>query len=278
MSQASIGWQGILNLNYCHEHQTTKLMTAYSQAPLKVQRSFYPEGQDICHNIILHTAGGIVGGDRLSQQIQLQPHAKALLTTASATKIYRSNGHPAEQQIRIQVKDRGYCEFLPREAILFNGAIYRQNLQVELAETARFFTWEITRLGRSARGEEFCQGDWRSCTTVRQNGQLIWVDRQWLPGDPNVIHSPHGLAGKPLVGTLCWVGAPVNQATITAIRDLWMPHTAGEIGVTQLISGLVCRCRGHSTREVIDWFTKVWQLLRGQNLGRTAVLPRVWAL
>ncbi|MEB3281173.1 MAG: hypothetical protein VKK42_19830 [Lyngbya sp.] len=57
--EKSTGWQGILRLKYAKDNNSTKLIEAYSQAPLKIQRSFYPEGKDICHNVILHTAGGI---------------------------------------------------------------------------------------------------------------------------------------------------------------------------------------------------------------------------
>lgn len=57
-----------------------------------MQKPFYPEGTDVCHNVILHTDGGIVGGDRLSVNFHPEPNAKALITTDAASKIYCSNG------------------------------------------------------------------------------------------------------------------------------------------------------------------------------------------
>jgi urease accessory protein len=94
LSKAEIpaGWHGKLNLVYAHRQNTTTLIHNQNQAPLKVQRPFYPEGQEVCHSVILHTAGGVVGGDRLSCNFHLQPNAQALITTAAASKIYRSNG------------------------------------------------------------------------------------------------------------------------------------------------------------------------------------------
>lgn len=157
-SQTAEGWHGKLNLVYADRQGKTQLIYNHQQAPLKVQRPFYPEGEKVCHSVILHTAGGMVGGDRLSSNIHLQPQAQTLITTAAASKIYRSNGLQARQTIQMQV-DAGAClEWLPQETILFNDAIYRQDLRVELATGGSWLGWEITRFGRTARGEKFLQG------------------------------------------------------------------------------------------------------------------------
>lgn len=270
-------WEGVLKLGYQYRNNFTQLVEAYSKAPFKIQRSFYPEGEEICHNTILHTAGGIVGGDRLNQQIDLHPNTHAVITTAAASKVYRSNGQQAQQTIEINVEKQGYCEWIPRETIVFNGANYRQDLRVHLAENACWLGWEINRFGRTARGEQFLKGNWRSCTEVWQNNKPLWIDRQWLPGGEITINNPHGLRGKPIVGSLCWLGKPVSEEILKKARNLWNWQDAkGEAGVTLLVSGLLCRYRGNSTQEVVNWFTQVWQLLR-QNYGKSVTsLPRVW--
>ena len=60
-TQTIQGWHGLLNLVYANRQDSTQLIYNHHQAPLKVQRPFYPEGQEICHSVILHTAGGVVG-------------------------------------------------------------------------------------------------------------------------------------------------------------------------------------------------------------------------
>ncbi|MBH8577738.1 urease accessory protein UreD [Nostocaceae cyanobacterium CENA369] len=273
-SQTAEGWHGKLNLVYADRLNTTQLIYDRHQAPLKVQRPFYPEGKQVCHSVILHTAGGVVGGDRLSLNFHLQPHAQALITTAAASKIYRSNGLEARQTIEIQV-DAGAClECLPQETILFNGANYRQDLRIELAIKANYLGWEITRFGRSARGEKFLQGEWRSHTEIWQQGVPLWIDRQWLPGSEDVFYSPHGLFGKPIAGSLVWIGSPVSVEIIEKTRSLW--NGEGEAGVSHLQNGFLCRYRGSSTSEVRNWFTAVWQMLRVDFLNRGNCIPRVW--
>lgn len=268
-------WHGSLNLVFDQRHDKTVLIQEQVQAPLKVLRPFYPEGS-VCHSVILHTAGGLVGGDRNDFAFHLKPNAQALITTASASKVYRSNGLQASQNIQIQVEPNACLEFLPQETIIFNGAIYRQDLRVELAPGASWLCWEITRFGRSARGERFLQGEWRSHTEVWQQGIPLWIDRQWLPGTAEIINSPHGLAGQPVVASLAWIGQAVSPEIVQQARSLFPQPSSS--GVTRLTSGLLCRYRGSSTTEAKSWFMDVWQLLRLSFLARNRCIPRVWQI
>ncbi len=273
----SANWHGSLDLVFAQRHGATQLIHSQNQAPLKVQRPFYPEGP-VCHSVVLHTAGGVVGGDRLSCNFHLEPNAQALITTATAGKIYRSNELEARQDIQMQVAAGACLEWLPQETIVFNGAIYRQNLRVELAPKANWLGWEITRFGRSARGERFLQGQWRSHTEIWQQGRPLWIDRQWLKGGEEMLNSPHGLAGQPVIGSLIWIGA-ISPEIVAQARTLWQSELRqGEAGVTCSIGGLLCRYRGASTTEVRNWFVQVWQLLRLSYLGRPICKPRVWQI
>jgi len=275
--QTTSRWHGVVKLAYQQKDNQTKPIETYTQAPYKIQRPFYPQGEQTCYTTILHTAGGIVGGDQLSQSIQLQPETHAVITTAAASKIYRSNGLTASQKINIELGENACLEYLPRETIVFNGAHYQQHLKVNLTSTATFFAWEIVRFGRSARGEQFLQGNWRSRTEVWQDGQLIWVDCPCLRGGKAVLESPHGLGGYPLIGTLVWLGKPVPSELITEARNLWhQTEATGEAGTTTLMSGVLCRYRGNSRAEVINWFTNLWRLFRQWDGKQTPVTPRVW--
>lgn len=292
-TSASKSWQGKLELEFTDRSATTILSRSFVQAPLKVQRPFYPEGDAVCHSVMLHTAGGIVGGDRLSIAVQVEPQAQALLTSAAATKVYRSNGLEAQQVIRLRVASGACLEWLPQETIVFDGALYRQYLQVELAANATWLGWEITRLGRTARSERFASGEWRSQTEVWQNDRLIWVDPQWIQGGSTMIDSLHGLAGYPVVGSLAFVGQGVSREIVEKARLCWRsaqearpsqtaePQTdaaLGQIGVTRLPLGLLCRYRGHSTAAARRWLIAVWQLLRQEYRARPICIPRVWTL
>jgi len=274
------GWHGRLNLVYANRSGTTQIIHNEMQAPLKVQRPFYPEGKEVCHSVILHTAGGVVGGDQLSSNFHLQPNAKALITSAAASKIYRSSRLESQQNIDIKLEPGANLEWLPQETIVFDGAIYQQNLRVELAPKASILLWEITRFGRTARGEKFLSGKWRSHTEIWQQNRPLWIDRQLLIGGDKMLESPHGLAGKPVVATLTLVGEPITTELLEKVRALPSEATINPgnstIGVTRIPNGLVCRYCGISTAAARDWFVGIWDLLRLSLSERPCCLPRVW--
>ncbi len=272
-------WHGSLTLDYLYRDNATLVGSSRLQAPLKVQRPFYPEGAQVCHTVILHTAGGIVGGDRLSLNFHLRPQAQVLITTAAASKVYRSNGQTAQQVIQITVEPGACLEWLPQEAIVFNQAAYTQTLRVDLAPGGSWLGWDITRFGRTARGERFVAGHWRSATEVWQQGRPLWIDRQAIQGSEAQCSSPHGLANAPVVGSFVWLGSPVSPELIEQARSLWQAGGySGEAGVTRLQQGFLCRYRGHSSSEARHWFIQVWQLVRLIDRGRDLCLPRVWGL
>jgi urease accessory protein len=287
MSRSS--WEGRLELEYASQEKSTKLIHTHTQSPFRLQRPFYPEGDRVCHSIIVHTAGGMVGGDRLTSKINLQPHSHALITSAAAAKIYRSNGKPVQQETQITIAAGACLEWLPQETIAFAGADYAQKMQINLEPGAIWIGWDLTRFGRTARGEQFCAGQWRSHTEIWQAGKPIWCDRQRLIGEPELLDSSNGLAGKAIVGSVVLAGQVADPELIAQIKQAWLAIVTNEqnlinypdassndIGVTSTISGLLCRYRGNSSHLVKQWFKQIWQLLRSAYLNMPACNPRVW--
>jgi len=270
-------WTGELELEFAKRNQQTVLTRNYAVAPCRVQRSLYPEGDEVCHCIILHTAGGLVGGDRLSTKINLQPQTKVLITSAAASKIYRSTGEESVQNIYIHIGEGAALEWFPQETIAFAEAKYRQTTRIDLATDATLTMWEIVRFGRTARGERFIDGNWRSHTEVWRDQSPLWIDRQHLQGNLEMLDSPNGLNGQAITASLVFVGATVEPEMISQIRSIWeQGNYQGTSGVTRSLCGLVCRYCGNSSSDVRRWFQQVWQLLRVFYSNRAICVPRVW--
>jgi urease accessory protein len=274
---AGRSWQGKVSLHYQRQGDRT-VPQVQTQAPLKVQRPFYAEGPAVCQSVVLHTAGGMVGGDRLTYDIHLEPDTHALITTAAAAKIYSDHPQPAQIAGTMRLEAGACLEWLPQEAIVFEGAQYHQTWRVDLAAGAHWLGWDMVRLGRTARGERFCRGEVRSRFEIWHEGVLIWVDPQRLLGSEALWHSPHALRACPVIATMVWVGALPNGDMVDAARSAWdaQANPQGEVGVSRLSLGLLCRYRGHSTTAARRWFTDVWRQLRPRYAGRSAMVPRVW--
>ncbi|MEO0756519.1 MAG: urease accessory protein UreD [Cyanobacteria bacterium J06648_16] len=275
---ASTAWHGRAALTFVQTEGKTWLDKNWTQAPLKVLRSHYPEGPTPCYTTLVHTAGGMVGGDRLSQSITLEPNTRALITTPAAAKIYSSKGSLSTVSTRISVNTGAALEWLPQETIVFAGAQYHQTLRVNLSERATVLLWDVTRFGRSARGEAFTSGDWRSDIEVWRAGKPLWIDRQSLDASTPMRLSPAGLNDCPVVGTLALVGQSVSEADIDNLRvkSAALPIEPEAIGITTSLSGIVCRYRGHSSQTARQFFTTVWQQLRATQYGKIPPVPRVW--
>lgn len=270
-------WAGELDLEFVKRNQQTVLSRSYAVAPWKIQRSLYPEGEEVCHCVLLHTAGGFVGGDRLSAKIHLQPHTQALLTTASATKVYRSTGADSLQDLHISIDEGASLEWFPQETIAFAESKYRQTTRIELASHATCTFWEIIRFGRTARGEKFLNGNWRSHTEVWRDQNPLWIDRQHLHGISEMLDSPNGLNGYAIAASFVFVGTEVSPELITSIRSTWEEgNYEGVSGVTRSLCGLVCRYCGNSSSDARKWFQQIWQLLRVSYKNRAICVPRVW--
>lgn len=269
-------WHGRLAVRLERRGGRTVLARSEARMPLALQRPFYPEGEAVCHVVALHPPGGMVGGDRLEIDIELTEAAQALITTPSAAKWYRGL-KVAEQTVSARVAPGAHLEWLPLETIVFDRAQARQTLHVELAPDATFLGWEITRFGRSARGEIFDDGSWRATTEVWRAGKPLWIDRQRLRGGSSAMRSAYGLAGQPVTASLVFVGRAVEGDVIERARAQWVTEGHhGEAGVTRLADGLLCRYRGPSSAEAREWFTAVWDVIRRHVRNRAAHAPRIW--
>src|SRR5512147_1863763 len=157
-------WSARLQLGFEQRAGRTVLAERRHDGPLVVQKPLYPEGDAVCHAIVVHPPAGIAGGDELELHARAGDGAHALLTTPGAGKWYRSAGPWASQKLRFEVA--GALEWLPQETIVFEGALARLSTQVRLQGDARYLGWEILCLGRTGSGEKFGKGEVRLDTAL----------------------------------------------------------------------------------------------------------------
>ena len=285
---ATVGadWEASLKLGFSSpEAARTTLTTREHHGPLRVQKALYPEGERICHAVIVHPPGGIAGGDRLRIDVAVHAQAHALITTPGATKWYKSNGKQAMQQVEAQVAAGAVLEWLPQETIVFNQAESLSATRIELDADALYLGWEVLCLGRTASGETFAAGRHRQRFTLRQQGRLLWNEQGALDGGSAALASPAGFAGAPVCATLLAAGRPITQALLDQARAAIAIHaTDGEsepaahprVGLTRLPNLLVARYLGPSSEEAKQVFATLWQVLRPALAGCAAVTPRLW--
>ena len=269
-------WEAELTLCYEQRAQRSVLTQRQHRGPLVVQKPFYPEGDAVCHSIIVHPPGGIVAGDRLSINVNVAAHAHALITTPGATKWYRSEGDLAEQHVTLKVAAGASLEWLPQEAIVFNSTRARQTIAVELAEDARYFAWDILALGRIASQERFAQGRYEQVWQVMRNGVPLWLERGQIVGNSTLLTAPAGLAGCPVLATLIAVGNAPNAALVASCRAITVGGGA-HVAISALPHVLTARYLGHRVEDAKSFLQSIWRELRPHYFGRAAQTPRIWS-
>lgn len=272
MNAAVQAWQARLLLRFQAQASRTVLASRSHLGPLVVQRPFHPEGP-VCHVYLVHPPGGIVGGDDLCLQAEVEPGAQVLITTPAATRFYRSGPHPRAQLLQqLQVRD-AQLEWLPQETILFDGARARARTEVRLVGDSRFIGWEIYCLGRPACDEDFASGELLQDLLLWRDGDPLYFDRLRLVGGGPSLDAPWGLAGARAFGTL--VALPIEDSQLADLRALESP---GVNAASTLVDGmLACRATAVSAEALRNHFIAMWTRLRPTLLRRFAVAPRIWA-
>jgi len=272
------GWSGRLDARVARGVLGSKVVEARATMPLALGRAFRPAGDDRCYLTLLHPPGGVVGGDVLDVEVLVEAQARCVMTTTAATKIYRSDAATSILRTTLAGHEGASVEWIPQETIVFDGARALSHVRVTLAAGATWLGWEIVRLGRTARGETFRSGVWRSRIVVERNGIPLWIDRQRIEGGSRHLTSRHGLGGAPVVAQLASIGESAEVTTIGELRELAAPIGSGSIGVSRLEHGLLCRYRGTSTGDAAAWFHAVRARLRLGLSGSSRAVERYWNL
>ena len=269
-------WLASLDLGFGRQGERTVLHRRRHEGPLRVQKPLYPEGDAVCHAVLLHPPAGIAGGDQLQMAIEVGAGAAALLTTPGAGKWYRSAGPLAEQRVSLKVDAGGTVEWLPQESIVFDGALARMQTHVDLAPGARFLGMETLCLGRRQSGEQFSRGTLRLATDIRLDGMPLWHERGIIEGGSPLMASPVGLAGHGVCATVLAAGVDIAPETLMGCRAVMPAEPAAQSGITAMPQLLVARYLGDSAEAARQWFLGLWQVLRPAVCGRDAVMPRIW--
>jgi urease accessory protein len=268
-------WEAELKLGFIRRDGRSYLAQRHHRGPLVVQKTLYPEGESVCHAIILHPPGGVAGGDRLKISVNAGQDAHALLTTPGAGKWYKANGRDASQHLEFQVDDNAVLEWLPQETIVYDAAQVVWDTRVTLAESARYAGWEITCLGRQASREQFHAGSLRQGLRIYRSSRLIWGEHGKLDGGDEMLASPVGLHGCPVYATFVVAAGSTPPQLLESCRAVLPPDQA-HVGVTALPEVFVARYLGNSAQAARHYFEAIWAVWRPHYAGVAAQRPRIW--
>ena len=232
------------------------------------------------HNV----SGGVLAGDRLALDVEVEAGAAAQITTTGAARLYRHRpgAGDSEQQSSFSVGDGALLEYLPDVVIPYAGSRHLQRTDIQLGRGSTLFWWEILAPGRLAAGERFAFDRLRVQTEVKADTRPVMREDFLLTPPEKDLASAARMFEYSHTVSLCAIqeGRPATfwrelEDRLNEIaRERTRPGQA-VWGVSSLVSdGLVVRGLSMSGRFIYETLIEFWRAARVAITGQDAVPPR----
>lgn len=262
---------GALDLKFARGHDGKTVPERLRQEGALKVRLPAPHGGP-AQAILINTAGGLTGGDRLRLNVTLGRGAALTATGQACEKLYKSAEGEAAVTTTLAVEPEAVLEWLMQPAILFDRARFSRSLSAEVAGDGRLLAVEAMVFGRTAMAERVRSGyvleNWR----IRRDGKLIYADALRLEGDIQaILNRRFTLDGQAAMATILYVGGDATQR-----RDHMREALEGLDGCT----GAASAWNGLLVARLVA--ADGYALTRGLALlltrFRNAPLPRPWTM
>jgi urease accessory protein len=197
----------------------TRIKEVFQRSPLRILFPSTVAGA-VEEAVLVNTAGGIAGGDRLECGVTALANASIAVTSQAAEKVYRALDAPARITTRLKVCEAAKLAWLPQETILFNWGRLSRTTEIELSDGSELLALEWLVLGRAAHGEEMTGGHIAESWRVKRDGHLIWADSFRVTDEIfGHLHRKALLSQCKAIGTLIYFG-PHLDARLEFLRAI----------------------------------------------------------
>ncbi|WP_067927473.1 urease accessory protein UreD [Alicyclobacillus shizuokensis] len=265
---------GRLWIELAERRGRTEIESLVEEGEFRLSRPVYGVGPDP-QLYLIHVGGGCVEGDAYELTVVCESGSRAVLTTQSATKVYKSPVRPVTQSLAIELAPGGCLDFRPDVIIPYENARYHQRTHVRMSSSSRLLYSEILTPGWSADGGWFRYSEFRSWLTVWVDDRPVLYDHQWLCPD-NTFLGLGQMEGYTHYGTLLVMGYELSHPTHNVLAESVQGlGIQGCVGLSPLPGpGFMVRVFGLSTDEVEQVFHVVRGRIWREWFGATPQLLR----
>ena len=218
--------------------------------------------------VMLNTAGGITGGDRLDVSIMTQS-SPLIVTTQTAERIYRSSTEPAKVYVELHAEQAAILHWIPQETILFEGSELDRTIRLNMSADSKCLLAETIVLGREAMGETMQNCHFTDNWRLFRDGKLFHAESFRLNGNvAEIMAAAAGGNGARILSTIFYAGSDAEQMSFT-VKSAVENNTSNCAMSTwedKLVIRLVSR---HSQTARAD-INNILCIMRQQPM------PRVW--
>lgn len=173
---------------------STALSGQSFRAPFHLSKPNWDPVAQVLQAQVVNPTAGILEGDRLESAIEVESGAALLVTTPSASRLFRmtEGGHATCTQ-RYRLAKHATLEVFPEPLVPHRGSTYFQETIVEVAEASTLLLIDQLMPGRLAHGEAWAWDRLVLGLTVRHAGELILRERFDQSGE--ALHALAEFAG-----------------------------------------------------------------------------------
>ncbi|WXK92730.1 urease accessory protein UreD [Pseudarthrobacter quantipunctorum] len=267
---------GVLELRVAVRGQRSVAAHQYHQGALRVLRPHYlDDSGQVCY-VVVNPGGAYLGADLFVLDVEVQDGADLLLTTQSATKIYRTPGSFAEQRMTLRLGEGTRLDLMPDQLIAYREASYRQHTHITVRPSSSLVMAEVVTPGWSPDGAAFRYEEVRLRNEIRVEGpggtRLLALDNLLIRPPAGDVTGMGFMEGFSHVGSLLVVDPRVDQALADDLHALTLDHDArAGVSLARTVSGttgLVLRALSNSTGELNCLLNACANLLRKRWHGQ----------
>lgn len=158
-------------------HGRTVIAAQSFRAPYHLSKPYWDADTRTLIAQVVNPTAGILSGDQLKSDITVDQDAALLVTTPSASRVFKMKDGTAACRQHFRVAAGAWLEVMPEPLVPHRGCNYRQTTDVEVADGGQLFFTDLLMPGRVAHGEAW---EWNSLcleTSVRLDGELILRER-----------------------------------------------------------------------------------------------------
>ena len=192
----------------------------FQEGSARIRIPRVPRGSPL-EAVLINTAGGLTGGDRMDWTFEAGEGASMTLATQACEKTYKAHGE-SEARVLVQLKLNADSSlaWLPQETILFDRARLARSIEVDMAAGSRLLMVEPMVFGRLAMRESVLEGHFRDRWRIRLDGDLAHAEDMRLGPDIADVLARAAVAGGGLAIATVLMIAPEAEARLLAARQV----------------------------------------------------------
>ncbi len=284
MASGAVGKNAYLRLGFERRGERTILADLDRQVPFITQRALYPDTAlpDQAWIFIITTTGCVLQGDRFALDVSLGPHARAHVTTQSATKIHSMEANYAVQTQTITMADGSYLELLPEPLIPHRRARFLSDTRISIAPTASLLYAEVVQSGRKYHHADEVFGATLLSLALearRPDGRLLCSEKLLIEPATRPLRQTGVMGAFDVFGNVLLLTPPDCaqriQERLEADLDLEAGVASGACTLPN-DAGLFFKALGRETAQVKAEVRRFWGIAREEITGKSLPEPYFW--